>query len=178
MILWINGPYGVGKSALAKELHRRNPRSFVFDAEAVGNAVRDNLPAELFRGYIFERYPLWFDTCAKLLTQIAGQYNGDIYVPMTLVMPDSFEKIEAPLKKQGLPILHILLESSREIIHDRILARGETEDCWCMRHIDLCLDRQKAFENVIRIKSYGKSAAELAQDVETAVHNGGKGYVP
>ena len=58
MIIWINGPYGVGKSSLAENLHERNPHSFIFDAEAVGNAVRDNLPKELFNGYIFESYPL------------------------------------------------------------------------------------------------------------------------
>ena len=44
MIYWINGPYGVGKSALADKLHEINPNSFIFDAEEVGNAIRDNMP--------------------------------------------------------------------------------------------------------------------------------------
>ena len=70
-----------------------------------------------------------------------------IYVPMTLVYADS----------------------SHQIIHDRILARGETEDCWCMRHIDLCLKQQRDFENVIRIDSYGKSVSELAEEMEDAI---------
>lgn len=165
MILWINGPYGVGKSSLAEKLHECNPHSFLFDAEAVGNAVRDNRPKELFNGYIFEGYPLWFSVCAALLADIAGRFDGDIYVPMTLVFADSFEKIERPLKEKNICVKHILLESSRQMIHDRILSRGEEEDCWCMRHIDLCLKQQINFENVIRIASYGKSVSELAIEV-------------
>lgn len=169
MIIWINGPYGVGKSSLAEKLHECNPHSFIFDAEAVGNAVRDNMPKELFNGYIFEGYPLWFSMCVELLADIASRYDGDIYVPMTLVFADSFEKIERPLKQRKVCIKHILLESSKQIIHDRILARGEEEDCWCMRHIDLCLEQQRNFENVIRIASYGKPVSELAVDVENAI---------
>lgn len=169
MVIWLNGPYGVGKSALAEKLHERNTHSFIFDAEEVGNAVRDNMPKELFNGYIFEDYPLWFKMCVELLTDIVSRYDGDIYVPMTLVYADSFEKIERLLKERGICVRHILLESSHQIIHDRILARGETKDCWCMRHIDLCLNQQRDFENVIRIESYGKSVSELAVEVENAI---------
>lgn len=165
MVIWINGPYGVGKSTLAEKLHECNPHSFVFDAEAVGNVVRDNRPKELFHGYIFEGYPLWFELCAALLADIAGGYDGDIYVPMTLVYAGSFKKIERPLKDKNICIKHILLESSRQIIHDRILSRGEGEDCWCMKHIGLCLEQQKNFDHVVRIASYGKSVSELAVEV-------------
>ncbi len=169
MIIWINGPYGAGKSALAEKLHELDPHSHIFDAEEVGNAVRDNLPKELFNGYIFENYPLWFETCAALLRDISGRYGGTVYVPMTLVYPDSFEKIAGPLREGGADVRHILLESSYEIVHDRILARGEEEGCWCMEHIGLCLERQSRFENVIRIPSFGQSVSELAAQVRAAI---------
>ena len=47
MIIWINGPYGVGKSTLAEKLCQMDPRGFLFDAEAVGNAVRDELARDV-----------------------------------------------------------------------------------------------------------------------------------
>lgn len=165
MILWIDGPYGVGKSTLAEKLQERNPHSFIFDAEEVGNAVRDNRPESLFRGYIFEEYPMWFQMCAELLLDIVSQYDGDIYIPMTLTKKDSFEKIERKLTQNGIKIKHILLESSYRVVHDRILARGESEDCWCVQNIDLCLREQKHFDNVLRIQSYGKTPDELAEEV-------------
>lgn len=169
MILWIDGPYGVGKSTLAERLHEQQPNSFLFDAEAVGNAVRDNLPTELFNGYIFEGYPLWFETCAALLGDIAARYQGTVYVPMTLTEPDSFEKIARPLREQGVCIEHILLESDYGTVRERILARGEEEDCWCMQNIGLCLERQRGFEDVIRVASVGKSVDELAAEVREKV---------
>lgn len=162
MIVWINGPYGIGKSALAEKLLEDDSHGFLFDAEEVGNAVRDNMPTELFNGYLFENYPLWFEMCTALLKDISERYDGLIYVPMTLALPDSFEKIARPLRQGGISVRHILLESSFEIIHDRILARGEEEGCWCMRHIDFCLERQRNFENVIRIRSLGANVGELA----------------
>lgn len=170
MIIWINGAYGVGKSALAKELIETGPKGFLFDAEEVGNAVRDNMPKELFNGYLFENYPLWFDMCAALLKDISKRYDGLIYVPMTLALPDSFEKIAQPLRANGIEVRHILLESTFEIIHDRILARGEEEDCWCMQHIDFCLERQKTFENTVRIQSMGETVGELAVSVRNALN--------
>ena len=124
MILWINGPYSVGKTALAETLHARIPDSFLFDAEGVGDAVRDNLPKELYRGPLYESYPLWFQMCAALLGDIAGSYSGTVFVPMTLALPDSFGKIAGPLRKKCVRVEHILLESTYEIVHDRILARG------------------------------------------------------
>ena len=58
MIIWISGPYGVGKSTLAQFMAERMPDTLVFDAEEVGNAVRGNYP-DCPKGFIFEDYPLW-----------------------------------------------------------------------------------------------------------------------
>lgn len=44
MIYWINGAYGVGKSTVAETLQKKLAKAHIFDAEEVGNAVRDNLP--------------------------------------------------------------------------------------------------------------------------------------
>lgn len=165
MVVWLNGPYGVGKSTLAEKLRERTPDSFVFDAEEVGNAVRGNTPPERFNGYIFEGYPLWFRFCAELLGEIADRRGRVVYVPMTLVYEDSFGKIAAPLAARGIEARHILLTSTREIVHDRILARGEDEGCWCMENIDLCLDNQRDFRDVIRVASVGRTPDELADEV-------------
>lgn len=164
MILWIDGPYGVGKSTLAEALHGLRPESLVFDAEEVGNAVRDNLPTNTY-SEVFEGYPLWFEFCSELLLEISKSFLGDIFIPMTLIYPDSFEKAAAPLREYGIDIRHILLESDYETVRGRILERGEDEDCWCIENIGLCLENQAKFKDVIRIKSVGAAAKELAEEV-------------
>ena len=58
MIIWISGPYGVGKTTLAEAMAAKMDNALVFDAEEVGNAVRGNYP-DCPYGYIFEDYPLW-----------------------------------------------------------------------------------------------------------------------
>ncbi len=169
MIYWINGAYGVGKTTLAEYLHETNPNSFIFDAEEVGNAIRDNLPKELFKGYIFEEYELWFKTIIDLLVLISEKFEGDIYVPMTLCYPDSFSKIKIALDDKNIIIKHILLVSDYQTIHDRIIGRGEEENCWCIKNIDLCLKNQKDFVNVIKIESNGQSVKELALEFKSKV---------
>lgn len=57
MIYWINGAYGVGKSTVAEQLRAKLPKAHIFDAEEVGNAVRDNYPEECKHSIIFEGYP-------------------------------------------------------------------------------------------------------------------------
>ena len=165
MIIWIDGAYGVGKSTLAEKLHALLPNSFIFDAENVGNAVRENMPQSVYYSETFEGYPLWFHVCNELLTELTDRFDGVVLVPMTLIQQESFARVAEPLRDKGIEIVHVLLESSREIIHDRILERGESEDCWCMRHIDECLSVQQHYEDVIRVPSLGLTADELAKEV-------------
>ncbi len=171
MIYWINGPYGIGKSTLAEYLHNLNPNSFIFDSETVGNAVRDNLPSQLFKGYIFEEYDLWFKFIIELLIEISSNYDGDIYVPMTLVKPESFSKIKIPLEDKGIKVKHILLVADYQTIKKRILKRGEDENCWCIQNIDLCLNNQKEFVDVIRIETINKTVSDIALELKNILDN-------
>lgn len=136
MIIWISGAYGVGKSTLAEALAGKMGGAMVFDAEEVGNAVRGNYPGEPY-GVIFEDYPLWSEFCCRLLKDIHGTSGTDILVPMTLVRQSSYLNIIKRLLDDGIDVKFIILEAAYEDIHDRILARGEDEDCWCMQNIEM-----------------------------------------
>ncbi|MBQ8556017.1 MAG: AAA family ATPase [Clostridia bacterium] len=140
MILWLNGPYGVGKSTLAETLHVALPDSFIFDAEQVGNAIRDNMP-EAFYHETFEEYPLWRETCVRLLADISRSHEGHVLVPMTLMHPASMD-IFAHLKAEAADVRHVILKAEAEAVHRRILMRGEEPDCWCARQTARCLDAQ------------------------------------
>lgn len=135
MIIWLSGAYGVGKSTLAEAMAVKMENALIFDAEEVGNAVRENYP-DCPYGYIFEDYPLWGEFCYLLLKDIHEKFHKDILVPMTLLRVESYGIIEK-LNRDGINAHLVVLEASYQTVHDRILARGEEEGCWCMENIEL-----------------------------------------
>ena len=134
MIIWISGPYGVGKSTLAEYLASEMEGAGIFDAEEVGNAVRDSYP-DCPYGYVFEDYPLWGEFCYRLLKDVHETFHRDLIVPMTLMRKDSIRIIEK-LRQAGIDTRLVILDASYETVRGRILARGEEEGCWCMENIE------------------------------------------
>lgn len=161
MIIWISGAYGVGKSTLADAMAARMEKPLIFDAEEVGNAVRGNYP-DCPYGFIFEDYPLWGEFCRKLLKDIHHSFRKDILVPMTLVRRESHANIIEALIREGIETRLIILEASWQSIHDRILARGEDEDCWCMKNIEMARAASKALPGGFHIDTDGRTVEELA----------------
>lgn len=159
MIIWISGPYGVGKSTLAEAMAEKMENALIFDAEEVGNAVRENYP-DCPYGYIFEDYPLWSEFCYMLLKDIHEKFQKDILVPMTLLREKSYGIIEK-LNRDGIKTHLIVLEASYQTIHDRILARGEEEGCWCMENIELAREGAVALPS-LHIQTDNRTVAELA----------------
>lgn len=137
MIIWISGAYGIGKSTLAEAMAAQMKNALIFDAKEVGNAVRENYPNCPY-GYIFEDYPLWSDFCYLLLKDIHLKFQKDILVPMTLLRKESYHIIQR-LRNENIQTELVILEADYKTIHDRILSRGEDEDCWCMENIDLAI---------------------------------------
>jgi len=160
-IYWINGAYGVGKSTIAECLQKKLGKAHIFDAEEVGNAIRDNYPEEVKHSVIFEDYPLWRETNYRLLLDITNKFDGDIIVPMTLIREESYFEIIKKLEDSGISIKYIFLDGDYQTIHDRIIARGEKEDCWCMQHIKKCLDIQNSENHAIHINTVGKTPEEI-----------------
>ena len=162
MVIWISGPYGVGKSTLAETLAKKIDNALIFDAEEVGNAVRENYP-DCPNGYIFEDYPLWGEFCYKLIKDVHENYQRNIIVPMTLLRKESFNIIKK-LRRAGIDAKLIVLEASHQTVHDRILSRGEKEDCWCMQNIDLSSSGTSALPG-IHVSTDDKSVEELSKFV-------------
>ena len=162
MIIWISGAYGVGKSTVAEAIAAKLENALIFDAEDVGNAVRENYP-DCPYGYIYEDYPLWGKFCRMLLADIHETFHNDILVPMTLLRQDSNGIIEK-LNADGIPTKLIILEGSRKTVHDRILSRGEDEDCWCMENLDLARSGSSALPG-FHIQTDGRTPGEIAAEI-------------
>ena len=157
-LILIRGPKGVGKSTLAEYMQDKMKDALIFDAEAVGNAVRDNYPDHPY-GFIFEDYELWGDFSYKLIKDIHENFHKDVIVPMTLLRQNSYRIIEK-LRKDGIDTHLVVLEADHQTVHDRILDRGEKEGCWCMENIDLSREGTAALPG-IHVATDDKSVVEL-----------------
>ena len=69
------------------------------------------------------------------MKDIHETFRADLIVPMTLIRKESFRIIEK-LRHEGIDTKLIILDASDQTVHDRILARGEEEGCWCMENIE------------------------------------------
>lgn len=167
MIYWLNGAYGAGKSTVAEKLKERIGNAHIFDAEEVGNAVRDNYPESLKHSIIFDGYPLWREMNVKLLKDMAQRYDGDIIVPMTLILDEAREEIIGGLTDGGIAVLYIFLDADAETLRARILARGEEEGCWCMENIPMALGAQASDAHAVHINTVGRTVDEIAEDILT-----------
>ena len=163
MIYWINGAYGVGKSTVAECLKKKLNKAHIFDAEEVGNAIRDNYPEESKHSVIFEDYPLWRETNYKLLLDISSKYDGDIIVPMTLIREESYIDIIKKLQDNGISVKYTFLDGDYQTIRDRIISRGEKEDCWCMQNINTCLEIQNNENHAIHINSINQTPEQIVK---------------
>ncbi len=168
MIIWLSGPYGVGKSTLAEALAPELHDALIFDAEEVGNVVRGSYPNDPY-GFVFEDYPLWCEFCRKLLADVHTVSGKDIIVPMTLVRASSYEAIIRPLAQDGIPVHFIILEAAHDTVHGRILARGEEEDCWCIENIEMARAGASALPGGIHINTDGISIEALKRTVLTLI---------
>jgi hypothetical protein len=143
MLLWINGPFGVGKTVVADELNRRLPGSVVCSPEHVGFGMRRMLPAPL-RGN-FQDLPAWRRSVRELLQLTQSGYAGPVIVPMTLTEAGYFDEIVGALRRDGCAVHHVALLAEPETVRRRLRARSLGAEArrgsWALADLDENLRR-------------------------------------
>jgi hypothetical protein len=143
MLVWINGPFGGGKTATAFELHRRLPGSVVCDPEHLGFGLRRMLPPAMRTD--FQDLQAWRAGVHEVLDLVGRNHDGPVIVPMTLVNPGYFAQVVGGLRDSGHDVRHFALLASRATVLRRINRRGFgvglRRERWAVRHVDECLTR-------------------------------------
>ncbi|BBA98603.1 putative TmrB-like protein [Actinacidiphila reveromycinica] len=153
MLIWINGPFGGGKTQTAYELLRRVPGSVVCDPEHVGFGLHRMLPPEL-RGD-FQDLPVWRTAVHQVLARTLAERPGPVIVPMTVVEPAYFRETVGRLRADGHEVHHFALLAERATVMRRLRERGlgrvlrraagkdapPRRETFAVRRLDLCLER-------------------------------------
>ena len=123
MLVWINGPFGVGKTTLAGRLAERWPDAVVVDPEHVGMMLMQWSEPHGLGVADFQDFPLWRD----LVVQALGGFHADLgrpmIVPMTVLDPGYFEQVVGGLRARGIDVRHFCLTAPPEEITRRLATR-------------------------------------------------------
>jgi hypothetical protein len=164
-LIWLNGPFGVGKTQLAFELHYRLAGSFVCDPEYIGYTLFKTIPKTL-RGD-FQDIPLWREFTYKTLHYVLPQYSGPVIVPMTICNPNYLDEIIGRLRTDGFNVHHFTLLAQRKTILKRLSKRFESSNSWAAAQIERCLDALPRQEFALHIDTENLSIEEIALTIAT-----------
>jgi hypothetical protein len=143
VLVWINGPFGGGKTATAFELQRRVPGSVVCDPEHLGFGLHRMLPPSLRTD--FQTLRAWRSGVHEVLDLVARNHPGPVIVPMTLIDPGYFAEIIGRLRDDGHDVRHFALLADRATVLGRLNRRGFgfglKWERWAVNRLDDCLER-------------------------------------
>ena len=143
MLVWINGPFGGGKTATAFELQRRVAGSVVCNPEHLGFGLHRMLPPALRAD--FQSLRAWRSGVHEVLDLAARNHPGPVIVPMTLVDPGYFGEIIGRLRDDGHDVRHFALLADRDTVLRRLNRRafglGLGHERWAVSRLDDCLAR-------------------------------------
>ena len=158
MVIWINGPFGVGKTTVALALRAQIARSRLFDPEVVGFVL-----LRVLRPADFQDLRTW-----RVLTRVlaaAGSHWADpLIVPMSLCQPRYFEEIVGGLRRQRVAVRHFTLTASRATVLKRLADRGDAGS-WAAGQLNRCADALADPMFADHIETDGRSSHEVAADI-------------
>ncbi|MEO3788241.1 AAA family ATPase [Actinocorallia sp. B10E7] len=117
MIIWLNGPFGAGKTTTAELLTRRIPGGLLYDPEEVGALVRRLLPD---RTCDFQDVEIWRPLVADAAHRLLQAYGGTLVVPMTLLDERYATEVFGLLDGYGVTVHHITLTCDPGVLRERI----------------------------------------------------------
>ncbi|WP_423463750.1 AAA family ATPase [Promicromonospora sp. MS192] len=124
MIIWLNGPFGGGKTTTAAELDALLPEVVVFDPEKIGEAIVPALSAvETVRD--FQDWRPWRELVVAALASVDRYTGRTIVAPQTVVVEQYWDEITAGLDAAGVEVRAFTLdctpdEHERRIANDHV----------------------------------------------------------
>jgi hypothetical protein len=170
MIIWLNGPFGAGKTTLAQTLCVRKADLLLFDPEEIGFIVKTMVPPTPSGDY--QDLPLWRGMTATALAEIRKHYSHDIIVPMTLVRPDYLDELLGGLMRRGESVLHVFLTVDEGVLRERIerqimspdRIRNEHIRDWRLGQVDRCLAARDGMPDGTRFLDTGRHTPDVLAD--------------
>ena len=118
MIVWLNGTFGVGKTAISRKLVTNHDELRHFDPEWVGYMLTNNLPDHAVTD--FQQYPSWrrlVPLVADEIIQFTGQH---LVAAQSVLVEDYWRGLSKGLAELGHEVFHVVLDADADTLHARI----------------------------------------------------------
>jgi len=137
MIIWLNGPFGIGKSTTAQALVRRLPQAVLFDPEPFGAALRQAV-ANIETATDFQDLRAWLALVVETARILRQTYAETLIVPLTVLSAASAEALAARLATVDPEVHRFRLVAPEATLRARILQRPEIDGphAWCLDHLE------------------------------------------
>lgn len=148
MILFISGPFGVGKTSVVKVIVEKTPNAMVCYPKVIGSALRGVLgPVKKVNDSQY--YALWRKLVVVVARALRAASARTLVIPMTVWRRDYFDPILAGLHRIGLGLTRFRLTAAESELTHRILSDSEDTGAygWRMSHAEVYLrvSRDPAF---------------------------------
>jgi hypothetical protein len=120
VIIWVNGPFGVGKTTTVTHLRALIPDALVFDTETIGYSIRPTLAAD-YPVADFQDWPVWRESVVAVLASLDRFTGRRVIVPQTVVVERYWTEIADGLAAAGVSVAAFTLDASAEE-HERRIA--------------------------------------------------------
>jgi predicted kinase len=170
VLIWLNGPFGVGKTSAAEALVRRLPAALLYDPELVGTMLR-RMIGDVDPVSDFQDLAAWRGLVPETARLLRDSYRCTLVMPMTVWRRDYFDELAAALRTVDSELRCFRLTATERVLRARIIGRPTSEGPhdWCLAHLRTGLDlmRDTAFgEEVV---TDGRSPDQIAEAILVAI---------
>ena len=136
MIIFVNGPFGVGKTTAADLLVERIPHAMVYDPEVIGSYVRYLLRA-VEQAEDYQDHLLWRILTVDVARLLRETYRRSLVVPMSITWRDYYDVIIGGFRQVDPNLACFRLMASPEVLRARLLASDDVEAReWRLSHME------------------------------------------
>ena len=167
MIVWINGPFGVGKSTVTALLAEQWPECTVFDPETLGFLLRLWQPAAV-EVADFQDLSVWRRLVRETASGLLRDFGRSLLVPMTLLRPAYFDEIVGGLREEGIDVRHFCLLAGRDEVLARLAGRDDLDDSWAVAKFAEYEPWMRDGRFAIHVETSGRAPADVASEIAAA----------
>jgi hypothetical protein len=167
VIVWINGPFGVGKTTLTKELCRRDPKARAFDPERIGWVLQRTVG--LLRPGDYQDLPAWRRLSVRGI-RLARRRRETVIVPMAFTNLAYLRELQDGARTADQDVRHFCLTAPYEVVRARLAPRGY--NAWVLRRAAECCLAHGRPEFDERIPTEVHSAEAVAAEIARRLAGG------